>query len=165
MCCFLSLLSPLFLISPCQGQEEQASVSQEGDQRDGVLAQDFLPFGERGYFRPSFVMDHLLALWPLLLLASLVNLWSLVSWPLSKEATGIYTLTEFNKAPLLLQSLCPHVSFFLYLSIYLSIYLSMYLFLADSLECESQLHNPGNTSLLPSFTFSLSTPDHQVLVQ
>ena len=38
VCCFLSLLNPLFLISPCQGQEEQASHSQDGDQRDGMLA-------------------------------------------------------------------------------------------------------------------------------
>ena len=61
-------------------------------------------------------MDRLLALWPLLLLASLVNLSSLVSWSLSKEATGIYTLTEFNKAPLSHQSLGPRV--FLSLSLY-----------------------------------------------
>ena len=44
------------------------------------------------------------------------NLQSLVSWPLSEEATlfyGIYTLTEFNKAPLLHQRLgspCPSFS-------------------------------------------------------
>ena len=38
VCCYLSLLSPLFLISPCQGREEQASLSQDGDQRDGMLA-------------------------------------------------------------------------------------------------------------------------------
>ena len=31
------------------------------------------PFGERDYLRPSFDMDHLLALWPLLLLASLIT--------------------------------------------------------------------------------------------
>ena len=38
VCCFLSLFSPLFLISPYQGREEQASHSQDGNQRDGVLA-------------------------------------------------------------------------------------------------------------------------------
>ena len=38
VCCFLSLLSPLFLISPCQGREKQASLSQDGDQRGGMLA-------------------------------------------------------------------------------------------------------------------------------
>ena len=50
------------------------------------------PYLKSNYLRPSFHMDHPLALWPLLLLASLVNLWSLVSWSSSKEATGIYTL-------------------------------------------------------------------------
>ena len=37
------------------------------------------PFGERGYLQPSFDMDHLLALWSSLLLASLVTckVWSL----------------------------------------------------------------------------------------
>ena len=58
------------------------------------------------------------------------------------------------KTPLLHQSLGPHV--------FLS--LSLSLFLADSLERESRLHNPGNISLFPSFTLS-STPDHQVPVQ
>ena len=48
------------------------------------------------------------------------------------------------------------VSFFLSLSISL--------FLADFLELESQLCNPGNISLSPSFTFLSSTPDHQVPV-
>ena len=78
----------------------------------------------------SFVMDHLLALWPELLLASLVNLSSLVSSSSSKEATGIYTLTEFNKAPLLHQSLGPRVC----ISLSFSFSLSISLFLADSLE-------------------------------
>ena len=56
------------------------------------------------------------------------------------------------KTPLLHESFGPHV------------FLSLSLFLADSLERRSQLHNPGNISLFPSFTFSSSTPDHQVLV-
>ena len=38
VCSFLSLLSPLFLISPCQWQEEQANLAQDGDERDGMLA-------------------------------------------------------------------------------------------------------------------------------
>ena len=53
------------------------------------------------------------------------------------------------------------VSFFLSLPLLLFISL----FLADSLEHESQLCNPGNISLFPSFAFSLSTPDHQVPVR
>ena len=52
------------------------------------------------------------------------------------------------KTPLLHQSLGPHV----FLSVCLSFSLS--LFLADSLERESQLHNPGNISLFPSCTLS-----------
>ena len=42
VCCFLSLWSPLFRISPCQGPEEQASFSLDGAQRHGMLAWDFL---------------------------------------------------------------------------------------------------------------------------
>ena len=41
---------------------------------------------------------------------------------------------------------------------------SLSLFLSYSLECEGQLHNPGNITLFPSFIFLSSTLDHQVLV-
>ena len=66
----------------------------------------------------------------------------------------MYAHTMLIKTPLLHQSFGPCVclSFFLFL------------FLADSLERESRLHNPGNISLFPSFTFLSSTLDHQVLV-
>ena len=67
---------------------------------------------------------------------------------------NIYAHTMLIKTPLLHQSLGPCV--------FLSFSLS--LFLADFLECESQLHNTGNISLFPSFTFSSWTLDHQVLV-
>ena len=60
------------------------------------------------------------------------------------------------KTPLLHQSFGPRV--------FLSFFLSLSLFLADSLEHESRLPNPGNVSLFPSFTLSSSTPDHQVPV-
>ena len=71
---------------------------------------------------------------------------------------SIYAHTMLMKTPLLHQSLGPPVfpSF--------SFSLSISLFLADFLELESQLCNPGNISLSPSFTFSSSTPDYQVLV-
>ena len=46
----------------------------------------------------------------------------------------------------------------------LSIFLSISLFLADSLEPKGRQQNPGNISLFPSFTFLLSTLDHQVPV-
>ena len=80
------------------------------------------------------------------------NLQSLVSWSLSEEATSIYTLTEFNKAPLFHQSLGPRVS--------VSVSVSLSLFLANSLEHEDRLRNAGNISLFPSFTFSSLTLDH-----
>ena len=66
---------------------------------------------------------------------------------------SIYAHTMLIKTPLLHQSFGPRVL--------LSFFLS--LFLADFLERKSRLPNPGNISLSP-FTFSSSTPDHQVLV-
>ena len=138
VCCFLSLLSPLFLVSPLwgggAGKPLPGPRSKRWDACIGFPSLAF-PFGERDCLRPSFDMDCLLALWPLLLFASLVNLWSLVSWSLSKEAiyiyiyiyvyiyTYIYTLTEFNKAPLFHQSLGPLA--FLFFSFNLSLYLSI----------------------------------------
>ena len=69
---------------------------------------------------------------------------------------SIYAHTMLIKTPLFHQSFGPRV--FLSFSLYLSI------FLADFLERESRLRNPGNISLSPSSTFSLSTLDHQVPV-
>ena len=46
------------------------------------------------------------------------------------------------------------------MSFFLSLSSSISLFLADYLEREGRLHNPGNISLFPSFTFLSSTPDH-----
>ena len=82
VCCFLSLLSPLFLISPCLGRGAGKPLpgrrSKRWDASIGFPSLAF-PFGERDYLQPSFDMDRLLALWPLLLLASLVTckVWSL----------------------------------------------------------------------------------------
>ena len=73
----------------------------------------------------------------------------------AENSYSIYAQAMLIKTPLLHQKLRPPV--------FLS--LSLALFLADSLERESWLRNPGNISLFPSFTLSLSTPDHQVLVQ
>ena len=52
----------------------------------------------------------------------------------------------------------------LYPSFSLSLSLFLSPFLADSLEHEGRMHNPGNISLFPSFTLLSLTPDHQVLV-
>ena len=82
VCCFLSLLSLLFLISPCRargaGKPLPGRRSKSWDACIGLPSLAF-PFDERGYLWPSFLMDHLLALWSLLLLASLVTckVWSL----------------------------------------------------------------------------------------
>ena len=67
---------------------------------------------------------------------------------------SIYAHTMMIKTPLLHQSFGPHVS----------LSFSLSLFLADLLERESRLRNPGNISLSPSFTFSSLTLDHQVPV-
>ena len=69
---------------------------------------------------------------------------------------SIYAHTMLIKTPLFHQTLGPRV--------FLSFFLSISLFLADFLERESWLSNPRNISLSHSFTFSLSTPDHQVPV-
>ena len=161
VCRFLCLLSPLFLISPYSlkgaGKPLPGRRSKRWDACIGFSSLAF-SFGDRDCLWPSFDMHHLLALWPLLLLASLVNLYNLVSWSLSKEATGIYTFTKCNKAPLFHQSFGPRV----FLSLPLFFFIS--LFLSDSLERKSQPCNPGDSSLFPSFTFLSLTPDHQVPV-
>ena len=163
VCCFLSLLSPFFLISLCQWQEEQASRSQEGDQKDGMLKQDFLHqlfhLVKGIIYNPLFEMDCLLALWPLLLLASLVTckVWSLDLYLKKLPCITVYILTQNSiKHPCSTRDLG--------LRVLLSFFLSLSLFLADSPEREGQLCNPGNISLFPSFTFLSLAPDHQVLV-
>ena len=80
VCCFLSLVSPLFLISSCHKWVE-ACRSQDWDQEmecmHGFPSLAF-PYGERDYLRPSFDMDCLLTLWPVLLLVSSITckVWS-----------------------------------------------------------------------------------------
>ena len=74
----------------------------------------------------------------------------------AEDNYSIYAHTMLIETPLLRQSLGPCV--------FLSFSLSLSLFLADFLECESWLRNPGNNSLSPSFTFSSLTLDHQVPV-
>ena len=162
VCCFLSLLSPLFLISSCQEQEEcQATPRTEIIEMGCLHRISFisLPIWWRYYLWPSFDMDCLLALWPPLLLVSLVTckLWSFDLSLKKLPCNMVYILTQNSiKHPCSTRDLGPHV--------HLSLSLSLSLFLADSLECEGRLHNPGNISLFPSFTFLSSTLDHQVPV-
>ena len=113
------------------------------------------PYGERDYFRPSFDMDCLLAVWALWLLVSLVTceVWSFDLYLKKLPCKTVYILTQNSiKHPCSTRDLGPHVL------------PSLSLFLADSLERKGQLHNPGNISLFPSFTFLSLTLDHQVLV-
>ena len=153
MCCFLSLLSPLFLISPCWGARGAGKplpgLRTSGISGDKYPLPSYEPYGKRDCLQLSlFNMDRLM---------------------FCKSGILIFIFAENNylvrqyicptmliKTPLLRQSLGPCV--------FLSFSLSPSLFLADSLERKSKLHNPGNISLFPSFTFSSSTPDHQVLV-
>ena len=76
VCCFLSLLSPLFLVSPLwgggAGKPLPGPRSKRWDACIGFPSLAF-PFGERDCLRPSFDMDCLLTLWLLLLLVSLVT--------------------------------------------------------------------------------------------
>ena len=105
----------------------------------------------------SFLMDHLLALWSLLILASLVTckVWSL---DLYLKKLLVYILLQNS-----INHLC-----FIRAWVPVSVFLSISLFLADSLEGKAasitQGSNPGNISLFPSLTFSSSTPDYQVPV-
>ena len=148
MCCFLSLLSPLFLMSSCQEQEWQATPRIEIIEMGCLHRISSISFST-----PSFAMDRLLALWPLLLLVSLVTckVWSFDLYPKKLPCNMVYILTQNSiKHPCSTRDLGPHVL--------------LSLFLADSLECGGQLCNPGNISLFPSFTFLLSTQDHQVPV-
>ena len=99
VCYFLSLLSPLFLISPSQargaGKPLPGQKSKRWEACIGFPSLAF-PFGERDYLRPSFDMDRLLALWPLLFLASLVTckVWSLDLYLKKLPCITVYILLQ-----------------------------------------------------------------------
>ena len=126
VCCFLSLLSPLFLTSSCQEREDWQVTPRTEIIEMGCLHRiSFisLPIWWRYYLWPSFDMDCLLALWPPLLLVSLVTckLWSFDLYLKKLPCNMVYiTHTEFNKAPLFHQRLgsqCPSLSLSLSLSL------------------------------------------------
>ena len=118
VCCFLSLLSPLFLISSCQ--EERSGKPLPGlrsKRRDSCIGFPSLafPYGERDYLQSSFDMDCLLALWPLLLLISLVTCktWSFDLYLKKLPCNTVYILTQKSiKHPCSarLGSPCPSIS-------------------------------------------------------
>ena len=138
VCCFLSLVSPLFLISSCHKWVE-ACCSQDWDQEmecmHGFPSLAF-PYGERDYLRPSFDMDCLLALWPVLLLVSSITckVWSFDLYLKKLPCDRVYILTQSsNKHPCSTRDLGPRVL------LSLSLFLSLSLCLADSLEYGSLL--------------------------
>ena len=70
------------------------------------------PYGERDYLRPSFDMDCLLALWPLLLLVSLVNwnVWCFYLCLKNLPCNTVYRLTQNSvKHPCSTRDLGPRV--------------------------------------------------------
>ena len=118
------------------------------------------PYGETDYLWPSFDIDCLLALWPLLLLVSLVTckVWPFDLYLKKLPCNMVYILTQSSiKHSCSARDLGPRVLLSLSLS------LSHYPWL-KFLERRSQLRNPGNISLFPSFSLSSSTPDDQVPV-
>ena len=120
MCYFLCLWSPLFLISKLL----PGLRSKRWDACIGFPSLAF-PYGERDYLRPSCNMDFLLALWPLLLLVSLVacKVWSFDLYLKKLHCIMVYIFTQSSiKHPCSTGDLGPCVL------------LSLSLFLADSLE-------------------------------
>ena len=111
------------------------------------------PYGERDYLLPSFDMDYLLALWPLLLLISLVTckVWSFDLYLKKLPCNTVYiTHTEFNKAPLFHQRLgstCP--SFSLSPSIFFSFF--HFLIVDSGPPGSSPLKDPNKWSWRESF--------------
>ena len=97
-------LEPSVLISPCQGPRGAGKPlpgrrSKRWDACTGFPSLAF-PFGERGYLRPSFDMDHLLALRSLLLLASLVT-FKVWSFDLYLKKLLVYiSLVQFSRSGL-----------------------------------------------------------------
>ena len=121
VCYFLSLLSPLFLISPSQargaGKPLPGQKSKRWEACIGFPSLAF-PFGERDYLRHSFDMDRLLALWPLLFLASLVTckVWSLDLYLKKLPCITVYILLQNSiKHPCSIRAWVP---VFLSLSLY-----------------------------------------------
>ena len=104
------------------------------------------PFGERDYLQPSFDMDCLLALWPLLLLVFLVSckVRSFDLYLKKLPCNTVYILTQKSiKQACSTRDLGPHVL--------LSLSLSLSHFLADSLERGGLLCNPASFLLLLSY--------------
>ena len=152
VCCFLSLLSPLFLISSCQEREEwQASPRTEIIEMGCLHRISFisLPIWWRYYLWPSFDMDCLLALWPLLLLVSLVTCkaWSSDLYLKKPPCNMVYILTQNSiKHPCSTRDLGPHVHLSLSLSLSLSFWLIPW---SAKVGCITQ-------GILASFLLSLS---------
>ena len=125
VCCFLSLLSPLFLISSCQERVERQAAPRTEIKEMGCLHRiSFISFSIwwKGWFTTLFWYGCLLALWPLLLLVSLVTckVWSFDVYLKKLPCNELYILTQNS-----IKDLCPTrdlgpcvlLSFFLFLSL------------------------------------------------
>ena len=143
MCCFLSLLSPLFLISSQQEQEERPTAPRTEIMRwNACIGFPLLafPYGESDYLQPSFDMDCLLALWPLLHLASLVTckVWSFDLYLKKLSCKTVYILTQSSiKHPCSTRDWGPCVLLSLSLSLLLSLSLSLWLILWSMEACRA----------------------------
>ena len=122
VCCFLSLMSPLFLISSCQEWVSSKLLpglrSKRWDACTGFPSLAF-PYGESD-LRPSFDMDCPLALWPLLLLVSLVmcNVWSFDLYLKKLPCNTVYIPTQSSvKHPCSTRDLGPRVLLYLFISL------------------------------------------------
>ena len=112
------------LLVPVRGERSrQAAPRMETKRWDDLIGFPSLafPFGERDYLRPSFYMDRLLALWPLLLLASLVTckVWSLDLYLKKLPCFTVYILLQNSiRHPCSTRDLGPRVLLSLSLSLY-----------------------------------------------
>ena len=124
VCCFLSVLSPLFLISSCQERVELQAAPRTEIKEMGCLHRiSFISFSiwGKGWFTTLFWYGCLLALWLLLLLVSLVTckVWSFDVY-LKLPCNKVYILTQSSiKDPCPTRDLGPCVllSFFFSLSL------------------------------------------------
>ena len=125
--CFWTVVLEKAFESPLDCKEVQP-VYPKGDQswvfigRTNAKAETpILPYGERQYLWPSFDMDCLLALWPLLLLVSLVTCkaWSFDLYLKKLPCNMVYIITQNSiKHPCSSRLGSPCPSFSLSLSLY-----------------------------------------------
>ena len=133
VCCFLSLLSPLFLISPCHQERSRASPRMEIKEMGCLHRISFISFSIwwKGFFMALFCYESPFGLMASIAPASLVTckVWSL---DLYLKKLPVYMLLQNSiKHPCSIRAWVP-VSFFLSLSAFLSFSFSLLLYLSIS---------------------------------